>query len=192
MMALNAELGLTMDRLVQFAQAVLAAEKAQPAGEEAPDGAHEALQRLIENAGAMGPASREDALLVAKWRRPLLSPRPPAAPAEPPRGLDIADAIDPMLPFSMGHSARAAVDVLLWQDLAARKPPKVYTPPAAPAAEPLTDERIVATLKGCDKEDHTQEGWIWRTRIKWSRAIERACAEKWGVKLASGGEVQRG
>lgn len=32
-MALNAELGLTMDRLVQFAQAVLAAAKAEPAGE---------------------------------------------------------------------------------------------------------------------------------------------------------------
>jgi hypothetical protein len=43
--------------------------------DEAPDGAHEALQRLIENAAAMGPASRDDARLVAKWRRPLLAPR---------------------------------------------------------------------------------------------------------------------
>jgi hypothetical protein len=45
-------------------------------------------------------------------------------------------------------------------------------PPAAPA-QGLTDERIVEVLKGCDKEDPTQEGWIWRQRIKWARAIER-------------------
>lgn len=32
------------------------------------DGVWEALQRLIENAEFLGEASREDALLVARWR----------------------------------------------------------------------------------------------------------------------------
>ena len=32
------------------------------------DGVWEALQRLIENAASLGPASRDDALLVARWR----------------------------------------------------------------------------------------------------------------------------
>jgi hypothetical protein len=45
---------------------------------------------------------------------------------------------------------------------------------ALSARKPLTDEQIVASLKACEKEDHTKEGWIWRTRIKWARAIERA------------------
>lgn len=42
------------------------------------DGVWEALQRLIENAATLGPASREDALLVAKWRGRLLLASPPA------------------------------------------------------------------------------------------------------------------
>lgn len=33
-----------------------------------PQGVQEALQRLIENAATLGPASREDALLVARHR----------------------------------------------------------------------------------------------------------------------------
>lgn len=38
-----------------------------------PDGAHEALQRMIEDGLLKGPASREDALTVAKYRRSLLT-----------------------------------------------------------------------------------------------------------------------
>ena len=33
-----------------------------------PSGVWEALQRLIENAATLGPASQQDALLVAQWR----------------------------------------------------------------------------------------------------------------------------
>ena len=40
-----------------------------------PDGVWEALQRLIENAGSLGPGSREDALLVAQHRARLLAAR---------------------------------------------------------------------------------------------------------------------
>jgi hypothetical protein len=43
-------------------------------------------------------------------------------------------------------------------------------PVAQPASE-ITDEQIVAALKACDKEDVTQEGWIWRQRIRWGRAV---------------------
>jgi hypothetical protein len=38
-----------------------------------PDGVWEAMQRLIENGGQLGPASRDDALLVAKHREYLLT-----------------------------------------------------------------------------------------------------------------------
>ena len=41
-----------------------------------------------------------------------------------------------------------------------------------PQAVPMTEEQIVAALKACDREDPSKEGWIWRTRIKWARAIE--------------------
>ncbi|MGP9834254.1 hypothetical protein [Marinobacter sp. NSM] len=42
-----------------------------------PDYVNEALQRLIENGGNLGPASREDALVVAQYRRELLAtPQP--------------------------------------------------------------------------------------------------------------------
>lgn len=41
-----------------------------------------------------------------------------------------------------------------------------------PQAVPMTDEQIVAALKACDREDPSKEGWIWRTRIKWARAVE--------------------
>ena len=42
----------------------------------------------------------------------------------------------------------------------------------------LSEQEIVDALKACDKEDHTKEGWIWRQRIKWSRAIEAAIISK--------------
>ena len=41
-----------------------------------------------------------------------------------------------------------------------------------PQAVPMTEEQIVAALKACDREDPSKEGWIWRTRIKWARAVE--------------------
>jgi hypothetical protein len=50
----------------------------------------------------------------------------------------------------------------------------IATLSAPVAREPvseITDEQIVAALKACDKEDVTQEGWIWRQRIKWGRAV---------------------
>ena len=45
-------------------------------------------------------------------------------------------------------------------------------PQSAQQAVPMTEEQIVAALKACDREDPSKEGWIWRTRIKWARAIE--------------------
>lgn len=50
-------------------------EPAQPAP-SAPDGVVEALQRLIENGAVLGPASSEDALLVARYRQRLLASAP--------------------------------------------------------------------------------------------------------------------
>ena len=47
-------------------RAALAALAQQEQG--VPDGVWEALQRLIENGGSMGPASQEDAILVAQYR----------------------------------------------------------------------------------------------------------------------------
>lgn len=44
----------------------------------APDGVAEALQRLIENGAVLGPASAEDALLVARYRQRLLACAPSA------------------------------------------------------------------------------------------------------------------
>lgn len=41
-----------------------------------PDGVAEALQRLIENGAVLGPASSEDALLVARYRQRLLACAP--------------------------------------------------------------------------------------------------------------------
>lgn len=54
-----------------------------PAAQQVPvsDGVWEALQRLIENAATLGPASREDALLVAKWRGRFLPSSPQPQPA---------------------------------------------------------------------------------------------------------------
>ena len=48
---------------------------AQPA-QSVPDGVAEALQRLIENGAVLGPASSEDALLVARYRQRLLACAP--------------------------------------------------------------------------------------------------------------------
>jgi hypothetical protein len=48
---------------------------------QAPDGVWEALQRLIENAETLGPASRDDALLVARYRDAALHTATPQAPA---------------------------------------------------------------------------------------------------------------
>ncbi len=54
-----------------------------------PDGVAEALQRLIENGAVLGPASSEDALLVARYRQRLLACAPSVpdgwtlAPIEP-------------------------------------------------------------------------------------------------------------
>ena len=50
-------------------------EPAQPAP-SVPDGVAEALQRLIENGAVLGPASSEDALLVARYRQHLLACAP--------------------------------------------------------------------------------------------------------------------
>ena len=50
-------------------------EPAQPA-QSVPDGVAEALQRLIENGAVLGPASSEDALLVARYRQRLLACAP--------------------------------------------------------------------------------------------------------------------
>lgn len=36
----------------------------------------------------------------------------------------------------------------------------------------MTDEQIISAIKACEPEDASKEGWIWRTRIKWARAIE--------------------
>lgn len=59
------------EQMRAYARAALAARAEPPV----PDGVWEALQRLIENAGAAGPASTEDALLVARYRRRLLAAR---------------------------------------------------------------------------------------------------------------------
>jgi hypothetical protein len=53
------------------ALAYLASANANPV----PGGVWEALQRLIENGGSLGPASQEDALLVAEYRQQLIGPR---------------------------------------------------------------------------------------------------------------------
>ena len=49
--------------------------QAQPAP-SVPDDVAEALQRLIENGAVLGPASSEDALLVARYRQRLLACAP--------------------------------------------------------------------------------------------------------------------
>ena len=51
---------------------ILPGAQAQPAP-SVPDGVAEALQRLIENGAVLGPASSEDALLVARYRQRLLA-----------------------------------------------------------------------------------------------------------------------
>ena len=53
----------------------------QPVG-YVPDGVWEALQRIIENSALHGPASNEDAILVARYRRHLLA-------APPAQGIDL-------------------------------------------------------------------------------------------------------
>ncbi len=56
------KVGFYRDRIYSIAQQ-----------ESVPDYVNEALQRLIENGGNLGPASREDALVVARYRRELLA-----------------------------------------------------------------------------------------------------------------------
>lgn len=56
----------------------------QQAGGEVPDGVWEALQRLIENGETMGPASREDAVVVASYRDKVRFMAAPATPAPEP------------------------------------------------------------------------------------------------------------
>ena len=48
----------------------------------------------------------------------------------------------------------------------------LYTHPQP--RQPLTDEQIVKTLKDCDRVPHDEAGWVWKQRIKWARAIEKA------------------
>ena len=55
-----------------------------------------------------------------------------------------------------------------------------------PQAAPMTEDQIVAAFKACDIEDPSKEGWIWRTRIKWARAIEA----HHGITAPAGGEKQ--
>lgn len=69
--------------LLRKAAAALAAR--QPLG-YVPDGVWEALQRIIENSALHGPASNEDAILVARYRRHLLAD-PPA------QGLNLGEGI---------------------------------------------------------------------------------------------------
>lgn len=67
---------------------------AQPAA--MPDSVREALQRLIENAAAMGPGSRDDALLVVQWRdgfETAQEPRKPQPVRVEMRAEDIRDAV---------------------------------------------------------------------------------------------------
>jgi len=75
---------------------------------------------------------------------------------------DVDEAIRTLLDDQTGDNAVEVVRAILR-----------YAQPAA-ARVPLTDEQIVSALQSCDAEDHTQAGWVWRQRIKWARAIERA------------------
>lgn len=59
------------------AAAELRALAARQPEREVPDGVWEALQRIIENSALHGPASNEDAILVARYRRDLLAARQP-------------------------------------------------------------------------------------------------------------------
>lgn len=52
----------------------MSAEVASPVVGALPDGVDEALQRLIENSAIQGPASRDDAMLVARYCRRLATP----------------------------------------------------------------------------------------------------------------------
>lgn len=62
------QIQLNIERsIVESYMPQLAALRAQPV--KVSVGVWEALQRLIENAATLGPASEEDALLVSKWRR---------------------------------------------------------------------------------------------------------------------------
>lgn len=54
-----------------------------------PAYAWEALQRLIENGGSLGPASRDDALVVARHRRELLTGTPSATEYSLPKGYSV-------------------------------------------------------------------------------------------------------
>lgn len=57
--------------------------------QEVPDGVWEALQRLIENTATMGPASREDAMTIARYRdrvRFLAAWRRPSSAHHPDKG----------------------------------------------------------------------------------------------------------
>lgn len=83
-MALNAEMGLPMDRLVQFAQAVLAAEKAEPAGEAVPVAwrSKEIVNGEFETDWILTKEEPADGVHVVA--KEALYTRPPAAPAAEP------------------------------------------------------------------------------------------------------------
>jgi hypothetical protein len=69
----------SLSTALEAARAALSA-PAQPAsGEAVPDGVWNALQRLIENGGSLGPASQEDALVVARHRDRVRFMTPPAS-----------------------------------------------------------------------------------------------------------------
>ncbi len=73
-------------------QAALAATGKQHVG-GVPDCVWEALQRIIENSALHGPASNEDAILVARYRRDLLASRQPAGQAPGARIEDYGSSI---------------------------------------------------------------------------------------------------
>lgn len=81
---------------------------------EAPDGAHEALQRMIEDGLQRGPASREDAKLVAKYRRTLLTPRAPSpVPAVQPEAVaELVGALGELLTLEADgrHAAESSIE----------------------------------------------------------------------------------
>jgi len=86
-------------------QAALAAR--QP-GAQVPDGVWEALQRIIENSALHGPASNEDAILVARYRRDLLA-APPAQGVDPGQFREIRiparNKLDPISVFAQDQAA---------------------------------------------------------------------------------------
>lgn len=159
-MALNAELGLTMDRLVQFAQAVLAAEKAQPAGEAVPADHFAGVRKMIAPLREVGLTRDTAGMCVVTLNGfPVIQ--------------DNGDVI----------SHFASPDWLSGY--------KVATPPAAPAAEPLTNEQRLAITEAernvaADCYFHAR-AWILDTNQN-RRLFEAGFDAGIG---ASGGEVRK-